>query len=255
MTSISLKNVTLAYPLLGGGMRKRVVGNQLKSAGGIIVNNNSQRSRSIVALSNINLEIKQGDRVGLIGRNGSGKSTLLRVVAGIYTPIQGKVSVNGEISSLFSAGIGIKPEVTGYRNIELAALMSGRDPKKIPEVIFEIAQFSELGNYLNMPVSTYSNGMAMRLKFSCATAFSPDIVLLDEWLGAGDESFKKKAQLRLRDVINNAGIMILASHNHKQILKECNKVIWLERGQVKHFGETQYTLQQYDNFHNVESQI
>ena len=245
MVEIVLENVTLTYPMLGGGSSKRLAGESLVGAGSVVTNADN-RSRSVVAIEDVSLSMGDGDRVALIGRNGSGKSTLLRVIAGIYEPLVGRVRVHGAIASLFSAGLGMKPEATGWHNIELAGLMAGYSAKQVAEAASEIAAFSELGQYLDMPVRTYSSGMAMRLKFSCATAFAPDILLMDEWLGAGDAAFQKKAHERMRKLVAQAGILVLASHNHHLLQKECNKAIWLDRGRMRAFGSVGEVFEEWE---------
>ena len=241
MARIKVEDLFLDYPMLGGGSRRRVTGQKVVAAGKVI-KDKSERSRSISALRDVNFELRDGDRVGLIGNNGAGKSTLLRVLAGIYPPIRGKVSVSGRVASLFSIGLGMQNEVSGYRNIELSGLVAGYSKKEVNARLPEIAEFSELGEYLNLPVRTYSNGMAMRLKFACATAFEPEILLMDEWLGAGDPEFQKKANQRMRELVDKAGILVLASHNHHQIAKECNMAIWMEQGQMRCIGPVQFVL-------------
>ncbi len=246
MAFIHLDQVSLTYPMLGAGSRNLVTKTALVGAGNVL-KDKKQRSSGIVALSDISLKIEVGDRVGLVGRNGSGKSTLLRVMAGIYEPLEGRVHVEGTIASLFSLGLGTKTEANGYRNIELAGLMAGYSRDQIDEKLPAIAEFTGLGQYLNMPVRTYSNGMAMRLKFACGTAFSPEVLLMDEWLGAGDPSFQKKASDKMAELVEQAGILVLASHNHQLIKNSCNKVIWLDRGEMKLFGPVDEVLEQVDD--------
>ena len=245
MASITLKNVSMAYPLLGSGVRRKVTRGQLESAGALIKDAES-RSRSVQALRNITLTLKDGDRLGLVGRNGSGKSTLLRVMAGIYEPSDGVVDVQGNIASLFQVGLGISMESTGYRNIELLGLVAGYSLEEIEALKPEIAEFSGLGDYLNLPLRTYSNGMAMRLKFACGTAFSPEILLLDEWLAAGDPEFKKKARARMRSIVDKAGILVVASHGKRLIRNECNKVLWLHKGEMRALGDTEEVLEEME---------
>lgn len=246
MASITIKNLNLSYPLLGAGVRIRLKSSEMDSAGAVI-KDDTRKTRSVQALHNISLSLKDGDRLGLVGRNGSGKSTLLRVIAGIYEPLEGTVDVQGSVSSLFNVGLGVNPESTGYRNIELMGLIAGYSKKQIQEMTPAIAEFSGLGGYLSLPVRTYSNGMAMRLKFSAATAFSPDILLMDEWLGAGDPEFKEKARARMRELVSKAGILILASHNLGLIRKECTQVLWLHRGVIRAHGPTDRVLREMAN--------
>jgi|GEM_PF-3018687 len=143
---------------------------------------------------------------------------------------------------MFNVGLGMNPESSGYRNIELLGTIAGFSKKEVEDLKSAVAEFSGLGDYLQLPVRTYSNGMAMRLKFACGTAFKPDILLLDEWLGAGDPEFKKKARLRMRTLVNTAGILVLASHNAKTLRDECDKVLWLHKGKVRAFGDTDDVL-------------
>lgn len=241
MAKVQVQNVTLSYPLIGKGSRQKIDGENMDGAGALTIKK-GMKTESIAALVDINLNLSDGDRLGLVGRNGSGKSTLLRLIAGIYEPQEGYVKTTGNIASLFSLGLATKMEATGYRNIELAGLMAGYSKTQIERLIPEIEEFSELGDYLNMPLRTYSNGMAMRLKFACGTSFLPDILLLDEWLGAGDPAFQEKARARMDELVNNAGIMLLASHNHKTIKKVCNKVLWLDKGICRAFGDVDEVL-------------
>jgi len=254
MASILLQNVTLSYPILGSDRSKVMPEDRLSGAGSLI-RDDSSRTRSVVALENISLELKDGDRLGLIGRNGSGKSTLLRVIAGVFEPLEGYIRVEGHIAGLFSLGLGIQPEATGYKNILISGLMAGFRREEVLEKLPEIIDFCELGEYLDMPVRTYSNGMAMRLKFACATAFNADILLMDEWLGAGDPEFQDKAQKRLRKLVDEAGIMILASHNHSVIRRSCNKLAWLDRGQLRAFGTVEDVLEIYETAHLTPEEI
>jgi len=245
MASIVLEHITLSYPILGGD-KPKVVGPSRLGGAGSVIKDGANRTRSVVALEDISFELKDGDRLGLIGRNGSGKSTLLRIIAGIYEPLEGRARIEGAVAGLFSVGLGVHPETTGFRNIMLSGLMAGYSRAQVTDMMPEIAAFCDLGEYLDMPVRTYSNGMAMRLKFACATAFDADIILMDEWLGAGDPSFQDKAQKRLRKMVDEAGILMLASHNHSVIRKSCNKLAWLDRGRLRAFGDVEEVLAYHD---------
>jgi len=189
------------------------------------------------ALKNINIDIKAGNRVGIIGPNGAGKSTLLRAMGGIYPPTRGEINVNGFISGLFQLGLGMQQDQTGYDNIVLNALISGQPKRIIEEKIQSIIDFADLGEFINLPLRTYSQGMAMRLKFACATGFSPEVLLLDEWLGAGDAEFQNKAKTRMKQLITDAHIVVLATHNVPLMKQICDKALWLEKGQVIMFGD------------------
>ena len=244
MVSISVKNLSLTYPLLGSGVRKKINASWADGAG-TVSRDKADKSRGVLALKNISFELKKGDKLGIVGPNGAGKSTLLRVLAGIYEPGIGDVNVEGEIATLFNIGLGLQAEATGYRDILLAGLISGKSKKEIMEKIPEIEKFSELGEYLKLPVRTYSNGMAMRLKFSAGTTFSPNILLMDEWLGAGDSKFTDKAKIRMQKIVADAGILVLASHRKALIQNECNKILWLESGEMRGFGAVDDIMPQF----------
>lgn len=200
------------------------------------------------ALIDINLNIQSGDRLGLIGQNGSGKTTLLRTMAGIYLPTHGSVEVEGRISSMLSLGLGVQMEYSGYRNINLALILAGVPKQDRPRLRDQIAEFSELGDFLHQPLRNYSSGMAMRLKFSCATAIRPDVLLLDEWLGAGDSSFKDKAAARMTDLVSEAGIVVLATHNLWLMKTICNKAAWMVEGRIAAYGDIEDVIAQEDHF-------
>ena len=192
--------------------------------------------RDIQALRDVSFELKAGDRLGIIGRNGSGKSTLLRVLGGIYEPTGGSIQVQGSVAPLFSVGLGTRQEATGRENIILRGIMKGLTRKQAKELIPEIEDFTGLGEFLDMPVRTYSAGMAMRLSFAIATSMSPDILLLDEWLGAGDADFRAKASKRMTSFVGQAGITVIASHNRKLMEDVCTLGLWLDRGEMRAFG-------------------
>lgn len=193
---------------------------------------NDFRDGQVHAIDNISLSLKDGDRLAIIGHNGAGKSSLLKMLAGIYPPTSGKISVDGIISSMFELATGFEMEQNGWKNIYLRGLMLGQKPKEIKEKMNEIAEFSELGSFLNMPVKYYSSGMFIRLAFSISTAIEPDILLLDEIIAAGDAAFLDKANKRLKEMIKTSKIMVLVTHSMQSALEMCNKCIWMERGKV-----------------------
>lgn len=186
----------------------------------------------VQAISGVSLEIAAGERVGLIGGNGAGKTSLLRVISGIYEPTAGALKVEGRVTSLIDVTLGMDHEATGYENILLRGLILGLSKKKIAELTPGIVEFSGLGDYLKMPVRTYSSGMVLRLAFSTVTSVQPDILLMDEWMSVGDEEFVAKAEARLREVVDKASILVLASHNQKIIEALCNVRVRLDHGQV-----------------------
>jgi ABC-type polysaccharide/polyol phosphate transport system ATPase subunit len=197
----------------------------------------------ITALNGVSFHLKAGDRLGLVGPNGSGKTTLLKVLYGIYEPTAGHVETRGRIDALFNINLGFRPEATGRRNIFLRGLINGWTAESIEARTEEIIEFSELGDFIDMPLKTYSQGMAARLAFAAATSLDPEILLMDEWIGAGDADFQAKARLRMTELSQKAGIIVLASHNHGLIKNNCNKILELEAGRVAHF---------YDNVDEFE---
>ncbi|WP_109078718.1 ABC transporter ATP-binding protein [Aggregatibacter kilianii] len=227
---IILNNVSVRFPIYDAKQRsfKQTLLNA--ATGGKIITNN--RIMEIEALKNINLNIQEGDRVSLIGHNGSGKTTLLRVLSGVYVPNSGNVDIKGRITSLLDSMLGMDPEASGLENIKLRGLFLGIKPKKIESLIDEIIDFSELGDFIHMPVRTYSSGMVLRLAFSISTVTHPEILLMDEWISVGDEQFKEKAEKRLGAFVDRAGILVMATHDHQLAKRICNKHIHLEHGVI-----------------------
>lgn len=204
------------------------------------------RLRGVRAISDISFTLNEGNRLAIIGENGSGKTTLLQVLAGILKPEVGTLRVRGQITSLININLGTQIEATGHRNITLRGLAAGYTYDEIEAKREEIAEFSELGEFLSMPIETYSSGMRMRLVFSIATAFTPEILVLDEWLSAGDVSFKEKATRRMIEFVEKAGILILASHSRKLILDNCDICLWLEQGVVRAMGPVLEIVNAYE---------
>ncbi|SUT99367.1 ABC transporter ATP-binding protein [Actinobacillus pleuropneumoniae] len=228
---IKLENVSVRFPIYDAKQRsfKQTLLNAA-TGGRIIANNNNTE---IEALKNINLDIKQGDRVSLIGHNGSGKTTLLRVLSGVYAPTTGRISVQGKITSLLDSMLGMDGEASGLENIKLRGLFLGLKPKDTEKLVDEIIDFSELGDFINMPVRTYSSGMVLRLAFSISTCVHPEILLMDEWMSVGDEQFKNKAEKRLTEFVDKAGILVMATHDHQLAERVCNKHVYLEHGVIR----------------------
>ena len=196
------------------------------------------------ALRHVSFAVERGETVGIIGRNGSGKSTLLRVIAGIYPPDEGKVSVGGEVSTLFSLGTGFNAELSGRDNIYLNGIMMGLTKEQIDEISDSIIEFAELGDFLDMPVRTYSSGMRLRLGFAIAIHCDKDIVLIDEIMGAGDAAFRQKAEAEMKRIMGERTV-ILVSHAMGTIEKFATRVIWLNRGVVAAMGEPKEVIKQY----------
>jgi lipopolysaccharide transport system ATP-binding protein len=197
------------------------------------------------ALSNISFELNHGDRVGLVGHNGAGKSTMLRALSGVYAPSKGTATISGEIGSLIDISLGINPEATGRENVFVRGQLLGLTKKEIAERYDEIVEFAELGDFMEMPVRTYSSGMHLRLAFAVSTVVRPEILLMDEWLSVGDENFKHKAEARLTEMVDATKILAIASHSRELIEKVCNRVIWLEHGQIKMDGSVAEVLPAY----------
>lgn len=244
MASIELDQICVDFPIYG--INTRSLKHQLirVSTGGRLSNVNNQVV-TVRALDNLSLKIEHGDRVGLLGHNGAGKSTLLRVLANIYPPSSGKLSIQGKISALLDILLGMEPEATGHDNIILRGILQGLNYKEIEAKRKDIVKFTELGDYLSMPVRTYSAGMRLRLAFAIATSITPEILILDEVIGTGDEWFMHKAEKRIKQIINSAAIVIIASHTLPIINDLCNKVLWLEQGSIRYFGDKKTGLNLY----------
>jgi ABC-2 type transport system ATP-binding protein/lipopolysaccharide transport system ATP-binding protein len=197
-------------------------------------------------LDDISFTARRGDRIGLIGRNGAGKSTLLRTLAGIYPPSAGSCRATGRISTLFSSALGLSAEATGYENIYLGATLLGLNKAAIEEALPDIVDFCELGDFLELPIRTYSAGMRTRLGFAIATSIRPDILLIDEVFGTGDRHFRAKAKQRIEQVMAKANVLMLASHSDGVIRSMCTKALWLEQGRVMAFGPVNEVLEHYN---------
>jgi homopolymeric O-antigen transport system ATP-binding protein len=188
-------------------------------------------------LSGINLDVEHGDRLAVLGANGAGKSTLLKVLAGIYAPTRGHVHSSGRISALLTASVGLDPDATGRENIVLQGMYMDVHPREMRARVDEIAEFTELGYHLDLPVRTYSSGMMVRLCFAVATSVRPDILLMDEWLAAGDASFLGKARKRMEDFVSASSILVLASHSIPILQEWCDRAILLDKGRIVAMGD------------------
>lgn len=237
MAIIKLENIDLTYHIRG---ERKIKDLFVKNKNRIYDPN-----ATIHALKNVNLTLMEGDRLGIIGHNGAGKSSFLKLVAGIYPPTSGKLVTEGKIASLFELATGFEPEATGWENMELRGLMLGETPQSIRKKMPEIAEFSELGRFLDMPVKHYSSGMFIRLAFSISTAIEPDILLLDEVMAAGDSAFLEKSKNRMRELMDSVKILIFVSHSMDSIRSFCNRCILIEQGQVIREGEPDSVIEEY----------
>lgn len=253
---VSLQGVTVDFPIYdfsARSLRHRLVLDKISrlitTAGtgvGGRVRHNRQGVVTVRALDNISLELADGDRVALIGHNGAGKTTLLRVVAGIYEPAVGEVRTHGRVMPLFNIMEGMAPDASGIEMIRLRGTLLGLSPREIEENTLEIVEFCELGEYIEMPVRTYSTGMQVRLAFAITTAVSSDILLMDEFIGTGDAAFVDRARIRLKSFVERSSVMLVATHAASIVRQWCNKAILLEHGRVLDFGPVESVLAHYE---------
>lgn len=230
MALLALDAVSVEYPIFGADgeslkktLTRAATGGRIGRGTGITV---------VEALRDVSVELCDGDRLGIVGHNGAGKSTLLQTMAGVYPPTRGRCHRVGTVASLVNPMLGIEREATGLENIMIRGLVLGMDRGAIRGMTPEIAEFSGLGDYLHMPVHTYSTGMLMRLAFAITTSVRADILLMDEWLSVGDADFRQQAETRIRDLVATSGILVIASHSPDLIARECNRVIELAHGVI-----------------------
>jgi ABC-type polysaccharide/polyol phosphate transport system ATPase subunit len=243
-TRVALDAVAVSFPVYQAGARSLKKRALFHGSGGRIGRDASQRL-VVEALRDVSLSLAAGDRLALIGPNGAGKTTLLRVIAGIYEPAQGVVATHGRISPMFDVNLGIDAELSGFDNIRTRALLLGLSPKAVERYLPDIAEFTELGDYLDMPVRTYSSGMMLRLSFAVATCFEPEILLMDEWILAGDAHFLVKAERRIAGFIERASVLVLSSHNLDLCRQWCTKALWLDQGRVRALGPAAEVIEEY----------
>ncbi|MBO4794233.1 MAG: ABC transporter ATP-binding protein [Deltaproteobacteria bacterium] len=217
----------------------------LNAATGGKIARSEQGYVTVRALDDISFTLEDGAKLGLIGHNGCGKSTLLRVLSGVYAPTGGSATIQGTTGSLIDINLGIDPEATGRENIYIRAGLLDVSKKDIDAYFDDIVQFCDLGQFIDLPLRTYSTGMQMRLAFAVSTLIRPDILLMDEWLSVGDETFKAKAEQRMSDIVSDVSILVIASHSRELIANVCNKVIWLEHGRIKAMGSPDEILPMY----------
>jgi ABC-type polysaccharide/polyol phosphate transport system ATPase subunit len=253
VATVILENVNVDFPIYGAQQRSLHKAIFKRATGGSIERDGRNQDRvTVKALSDISLTLHDGDRLGLIGHNGSGKSTLLKLIAGIYQPVSGHIKVDGRVTPLFDAMPGLDGEDSGYENIITSGMLIGMTREQIEAKIPEIEEFCELGEYLSLPVRTYSTGMTMRLGFALVTALDPGVLLMDEGFGTGDLRFAERAQERMNDFIGRSRIVVLASHSDATIRSMCNKAVMMESGRIVAIGPVDDICDQYaDSVHSA----
>jgi ABC-type polysaccharide/polyol phosphate transport system ATPase subunit len=244
MSFVRLRNLSVEFPIYQGGSRSLKKLLVATTTQGNLARDATDRI-NVRALNDVTLDIENGDRVGLVGANGAGKTTLLRVLAGIYVPTRGQVFSSGKISALLDVSVGLNPDATGRENIILRGMYMNIHPREMRARMDEIAQFTELGAYLDMPARTYSAGMMVRLGFAVSTCIPPEILLMDEWLSAGDAHFLEKAQRRMEQFVGSSNILVLASHSPDLLRTWCNRGVLLQQGHVAAQGDIKDVIAAY----------
>jgi ABC-2 type transport system ATP-binding protein len=254
VVSIDVWNASVEFPIFDAksrSLKKAVLG----KAGGRI--GTESKVPIIEALRDINLSLRHGDRVALVGHNGAGKSTLLRLLSGIYEPTRGSSRVVGKVAPVFDLGVGMDPEISGYENIIIRGLFLGMTRKQMEARVNDIADFTELQNYLEMPLRTYSTGMRVRLALGVVTSIDPEILILDEGIGAVDADFLDKARDRLNDLVRRSGILVFASHSDEQLVELCTSAIWMDKGEIREQGSLRTVVKHYkgkDPYENLSAE-
>ena len=244
MVSIDTYNACVDFPIFDAksrSMKKAFLG----AAGGVI-GKTADDVIVVEALKDVNLHLREGDRVGLVGHNGAGKSTLLRLLSGIYEPTRGSADINGRVAPVFDLGVGMDPEISGYENIIIRGLFLGQTRKQMKKKMDEIAEFTELGDYLNMPLRTYSSGMRIRLALGVVTSIEPEILLLDEGIGAVDAAFMAKARTKLTELVDRSGLLVFASHSNEFLAQLCDTALWIDHGTVRQAGLVDEVVEAYE---------
>ena len=239
--SIDVRHACVDFPIFDAkarSLKKAMMGR----AGGRIT---TDRVPVVEALRDVDLSLRQGDRVGLVGHNGAGKSTLLRLLAGIYEPTRGQARIRGRVAPVFDLAVGMDPEISGYENILIRGLFLGMNRREMERRVDEIAEFTELGDYLSMPLRTYSTGMRVRLALGVVTSIDPEILILDEGIGAVDAAFLEKARDRLRDLVSRSGMLVFASHSDEFLVELCDTAIWMDGGVIREQGSLRDVVGHY----------
>lgn len=250
MAHIRLKDVSISYPIFNSHSRSLRTAVFSKLGGNIVSHNNTV---VVDAIKNLNLALENGDRIALLGHNGAGKTTLLRTFAGVYPPLSGTVDIEGRISSFTDLTLGMDMEANGWDNIIFRCAFMGLTFKEASDLAPSIAEFSELGDFLDMPVRTYSSGMFIRLAFAISTSIEPDIVIMDEMINAGDAQFISKARKRIEKILGNASVFVIASHDISITRQFCKTALWLEKGTAKALGPVDEVTEAYLESRNSET--
>lgn len=243
MACVEIENVSLTYPVYGANARSfksmlidMATGGRLNNNAGNIV---------VEALKDVSLKLEKGDRLAIIGHNGAGKSTLLKVLANIYEPTKGRVNVKGSTNCLFDIMMGMDHELNGYENIMIRGMILGLSRVEIRKIIPRVEQFSELGDFMKMPIKSYSAGMKVRLAFGIITNVYSEILLIDEIVNVGDANFVEKAKAQMNNLIHQSEFMVLSTHDTNIVSELCNKALWLEKGSVRGYGPIGEVLENY----------
>jgi ABC-2 type transport system ATP-binding protein/lipopolysaccharide transport system ATP-binding protein len=244
VASIELDQVSIEFPIYNARGRS-LTGELFRRTVGGLIQSDKSSNVLVVALRDISLVLADGDRLGLIGHNGAGKTTLLRVLAGIYEPLSGGAWINGTVASLTDITMGMDFEATGYENIVMRGVFLGLQAREMRRMIPEIEAFTELGEFLELPLRTYSSGMLLRLAFAVTTSVVPEILIMDELIGAGDAAFVVKATARLNEMISNSHILVIASHDVETIRRLCNKAALLQTGRIVRVGPVEEVISAY----------
>lgn len=237
MAHISISDLTVEFAIFGSNSRSLKNSILSQATGGRLMAG-AKDIVTVRAIDRLNLEVSHGDRIGLTGHNGAGKSTLLRVLSGIYKPASGRITIKGRVGTLLDPMAGMDSEASGYENIFMRGYLLGMSKAEIESKMDDIAEFTELGDFLKLPMQTYSAGMAARLAFAISTAPEHDILLIDEGIGAGDASFQEKAEARVSALINRTSIVIIASHSEELLGRFCNRRIHMEHGKLVETAES-----------------
>lgn len=245
VTAIRLRNVWKVYRLYAS--RREQIFDTLRLPR-IFFGARKPPVQEFCALKDVNLEIRRGERIGVIGRNGAGKSTLLKLITGNFSPTSGEVEVNGTVQALLQMGLGFHPDFSGYENIRSALNYNGLSGEELEAAIEDVIDFVELGEFLHQPMKTYSLGMQSRLQFAAATAIKPDILIIDEILGAGDAYFSGKSSHRIQNLALSGCTLLLVSHSMSQVLQFCEKAVWLDRGEIRAEGDTLSVVRAYEEY-------